>query len=103
MSVLMQFAMFPTDKGASASPWVSRIIAMVRESGFFYQLNPMGTVIETETLSEAQEIVSKAYNLLQPDCKRVYCMVSFDIREGSIGRMNQKIASIEDKIGKVNH
>ena len=103
MSVLMQFAMFPTEKGASASPWVSRIIAMVRESGHHYQLNPMGTVIETETLTEAQEIVSNAYNLLQPDCKRVYCTVSFDIRESPNDRMNQKIASIEDKIGKVNH
>ena len=103
MSVLMQFAMFPTDKGASASPWVSRIIAMVRESGFNYQLNAMGTVIETENLADAQEIVSKAYALLQTDCKRVYCTVSFDIRVGSVGRMKQKIASVEDKIGAVNH
>ncbi len=103
MSVLMQFAMFPTDKGASASPYVSRIIAMVRDCGFPYQLSAMGTIVETETLSEAQSVVSNAYALLQPDCSRVYCTVTFDIRNGAIGRMEQKVASIEEKIGPVNH
>lgn len=103
MSVLMQFAMFPTDKGASASPYVSRIIAMIRESGHAYQLSAMGTIVETETLSEAQAVVANAYNLLKDDCSRVYCTVTFDIRDGAKGRMHQKIASIENKIGAVNH
>jgi len=103
MSVIMQFAMFPTDKGASASPYVSRVIAMIRESGLPYQLSAMGTIIETDTLKEAQAVVAKAYALLQDDCSRVYCTVTFDIRDGAIGRMQQKIASIEGKIGPVNH
>ena len=103
MSVLMQFAMFPTDKGASASPFVSRIIAMIHESGVPYQLSAMGTIIETDTLDEAQAIVNKAYALLQDDCSRVYCTVTFDIRDGATGRMQQKIKSIESKIGPVDH
>ena len=103
MSVIMQFAMFPTDKGASASPYVSRVIAMIRESGLPYQLSAMGTIIETETLEEAQLIVNKAYGLLKNDCNRVYCTVTFDIRDGETGRMHHKIASIEGKIGPVNH
>jgi uncharacterized protein (TIGR00106 family) len=103
MSVLMQFAMFPTDKGASASEYVSRVIAMIRESGLPYQLSAMGTIIETETLDEAQVIVKKAYDLLSNDCTRVYCTVTFDIRNGKSGRMSEKIAAIEEKIGPVNH
>ncbi len=103
MSVLMQFAMFPTDKGASASPYVSRILAMIRESGIPYQLSAMGTIIETDTLAEAQAIVNQAYALLQADCSRIYCTVTFDIREGKTGRMQQKVASVEEKIGPVNH
>jgi uncharacterized protein (TIGR00106 family) len=99
----MQFAMFPTDKGASASPYVSKIISMIRECGFPYQLSAMGTIIETSTIEEAQSVVAKAYKLLQKDCTRVYCSVTFDIRDGETGRMQQKIASIEEKIGKVNH
>lgn len=103
MSVLMQFAIFPTDKGASASLYVSRVIEMIRESGLPYQLGAMGTLIETETLEEAQSIVNKAYSLLKDDCTRVYCTVSFDIRDGQTGRITQKIESIESKIGAVNH
>lgn len=95
--------MFPTDKGVSASPYVSRVIAMIRNSGLPYQLSAMGTIIETETLEEAQSVVNKAYILLKDDCTRVYCTVTFDIRDGETGRMHQKIASIEGKIGPVNH
>jgi uncharacterized protein (TIGR00106 family) len=98
----MQFAIFPTDKGASASEYVSRVIAMIRESGLPYQLSAMGTIIETETLEEAQSVINKAYTLLQKDCTRVYCTVTFDIRDGETGRMQQKIAAIEEKIGPVN-
>jgi len=102
MSVLMQFAIFPTDKGASASPWVSRVIAMVRECGFEYRLSSMATVVESETLAEAQEILQKAFSLLKQDCERVYCTVTFDVREGPLGRIEGKIKSIEEKIGDVN-
>jgi uncharacterized protein YqgV (UPF0045/DUF77 family) len=102
MSVLMQFAMFPTDKGESASPWVSRIIQLVRESGYDYRLSSMATVVETETLAEAQLLVQKAYSILEPDCERVYCTVTYDIRKGAMGRLVGKIDSIENKIGPVN-
>jgi uncharacterized protein YqgV (UPF0045/DUF77 family) len=34
MSVLMNYAMFPTDKGSSVSEYVSKIIKMVSESGY---------------------------------------------------------------------
>ena len=103
MSVLMQFAIFPTDKGASASSYVSRVISMIRDSGLPYQLSAMGTIIETETLEEAQMIVNQAYALLKTDCGRVYCTATFDIREGQSGRLVKKVESIESKIGPVNH
>lgn len=102
MSVLFEFAMFPTDKGESASPYVSRIIKLIRESGADYKLTPMGTVIETGTMEQALAIIQKSYALLEPDCNRVYCAVKFDIRKGPKGRMEQKIRSVESKIGLVN-
>jgi uncharacterized protein YqgV (UPF0045/DUF77 family) len=102
MSVLMQFAMFPTDKGESASPWVSRIIKIVRESGYNYRLTSMATIVETNTLAESQDLVQKAYLALESDCDRVYCTVSYDIRKGLPGRLEGKIQSIENKIGPVN-
>jgi uncharacterized protein (TIGR00106 family) len=102
MSVLMEFAMFPTDKGESASPYVSRIISMIRESGHPYQLTAMGTIIETETMEQALELVQKAYEQLEPDCNRIYSTLKFDIRKGRQNALEQKIKSVESHIGKVN-
>lgn len=99
----MQFSMFPTDKGASASPWVSRILEMIRESGFPYKLTAMATLVETDTLEQAQELVNRSYLILAPDCDRVYCTIALDIRKRFKDRINGKISSIEEKIGPVNH
>jgi uncharacterized protein (TIGR00106 family) len=102
MSVLIEFAMFPTDKGSSVSDYVSRILKTIRDSGHEYRLNPMGTVVETETIKEALQLVEKAYECLEPDCDRVYSAVKMDIRKGSLGRMSQKVDSIQTKIGEVS-
>lgn len=103
MSVLLEFAMFPTDKsGDSASESVSKIIDMINKSGVSYKLSAMGTIIETETLDEALEIVNKSYQVLEPFSKRVYSTITIDIRKGKSNRMKQKIESIESKIGKIN-
>ncbi|WP_025270450.1 MTH1187 family thiamine-binding protein [Hippea sp. KM1] len=100
MSVLVEFAMFPTDKGESVSSYVSRIIKVIDESGFEYKLTPMGTVFETETMEEALGLINKAYSVLEPDCNRIYSTIKFDIRKNRSNRLTQKIASIESKLGK---
>ncbi|HEX2964926.1 MAG TPA: MTH1187 family thiamine-binding protein [Syntrophorhabdaceae bacterium] len=97
---MFEFAMFPTDKGESVSPYVSRILQVIDQSGVAYQLTPMGTIGEVETLQEALDIIGRAYKQLEPDCERVYSTVKFDIRKGKSGRLKQKIASVEEKLGK---
>lgn len=103
MSVLLEFAMFPTDKGESVSPYVSQVIELIRDSGCDYQLTPMGTIIETDTLPEALALVEAAYETLeQAGCSRVYSSLKLDIRKGKANRMQGKVASVRAKIGEVN-
>ncbi|MES9855826.1 MAG: MTH1187 family thiamine-binding protein [Sedimenticola sp.] len=102
MSVLLEFAMFPTDKGESVSAYVSEVIRIIRDSGADYQLTPMGTIIETETLEEAMTLVQRAYSQLESaGCNRVYSSLKLDIRLGKSGRLKGKLASVEEKIGQV--
>ncbi|MFO7940711.1 MAG: MTH1187 family thiamine-binding protein [Bacteroidales bacterium] len=101
MSVLLEFAIFPTDKGDSVSEYVSQVIKMIDESGVSYKLTPMGTIIETETLSDALQVVEDAYAILEPHSERVYSSMTLDIRKGKEHRLEGKIASIEQKIGAV--
>jgi uncharacterized protein (TIGR00106 family) len=102
MSVLVEFAMFPSDKGASVSAYVGRIIKMMKEKSCNYKLSPMGTCFECDSMEEALEILNQAYRVLEHDCERVYSTVKFDIRKGKSGRLLSKIQSIEEKIGCVN-
>ncbi len=101
MSVLLEFAMFPTDKGGSVSEYVSQVIKMIDQSGVTYKLTPMGTIIETETLSDALKVVEDAYAILDPHSERVYSSIKLDIRKGKEHRLEGKITSIEQKIGAV--
>lgn len=100
MSVLVNFAMFPTDSGTSVSKYVSKIIKMIDDSGVSYKLNPMGTSFETETMTEALSIIEKSHEIIK-DHDRIYCVVNFDIQKGKSNRMDSKIKSIEEKIGEI--
>jgi len=102
MSVLVEFAMFPTDKGESVSEYVSRVIKMFKESDINYQLTPMGTVFEVESMEEATAVINNAYKQLEHACNRVYTTIKMDIRKNKSNRMKQKINSIKNKIGEVN-
>jgi len=100
MSVLMEFSMFPTDKGESVSEYVSRIIDVIDRSGVPYKLTPMGTVVETEGFSEALKILEFAYKELESDCNRVYSSIKFDIRKNTDNRLESKQKSVEKRIGR---
>ena len=104
MSVLLEFSMFPTSSdcrdGASVSQYVSRIIDVIDKSGVSYQLTPMGTVIETDTLKEALDIIALSYEQLENECERVYSSLKFDIRKGKLNRLKSKIKSVEKVLGR---
>ena len=107
MSVLLEFSMFPTSDdcrdGSSVSAQVSKVIDAIDKSGVAYQLTPMGTVVETDTMKEALAIIELAYEQLE-GCERVYSSLKFDIRKNTKNRLKTKIASVEKALNrKVTH
>lgn len=103
MSILLEMAMFPTDKSESKSKEVSEVIRIIRDSGVSYQLTSMSTIIETDTLAEALSLVEKCYSKLDElGCNRVYSTMTFDIRKGHENRLKNKINSVERYIGEVS-
>jgi uncharacterized protein (TIGR00106 family) len=107
LSVLLEFSMFPTSSecrdGAGVSKHVSKIIDMIDQSGVAYQLTPMGTVVECDSMKDALGVIEKAYECLS-DCERVYSSLKFDIRKGKSNRLKTKIDSVEKNLGRgVNH
>jgi len=96
----MEFAIFPTDKGESVSGYVAKVIKMIKESGYEYQLSSMGTSVETENMKDALSILEKANQILEKDCNRIYITAKFDIRKSGKGRIKQKLISLQSKLDK---
>ncbi len=100
MSALVEFAIFPTDQTESKSSFVARVLDIIDKSGLPYQLTPMGTIIEADSVSEIFALIESAYRELELDCQRIYSVVKIDYRKGSIGRLKKKTLSVEEKLGR---
>lgn len=96
MSVILDFSIFPVDKGESVSAYVSRAVKVIKESGLPYKLGPMGTCIEGEW-DEATALVDRCFQALKQDCSRIYMTIKVDYRRGAENRMEGKIQSVERK------
>ena len=97
MSVIVNFAIFPTDKGESVSPQVARALSIVKNSGLDHELNPMGTCVEGEW-DKVMNVVNRCFKELEKDCSRIYLVMTADYRKGPAGRMRSKIKSVEEKL-----
>jgi len=102
MSVIIDLSIFPMDKdGVSLSPYVARIINVIKASCLPYQLGPMGTSVEGEW-DEVMQLVNDCYRELEPDCDRIYLNVKADCRRGRVNGMLGKVASVESKMNNSN-
>jgi uncharacterized protein (TIGR00106 family) len=97
MSVIVEFSIFPMDKGESLSPYVARALKLIRDSGLPYELNPMGTCVEGEW-SEVMALVDQCFQELQKDCNRISLALKADYRKGPSGRLRGKVASVKEKL-----
>jgi len=97
MSVIVDLAMFPVDKGESLSPYVSRAVKIIRESGLAHKFGPMGTSIEG-SWPEVMDVVSRCFEELSRDCHRIYMTMKMDYKKDAQGRLTGKIQSVEKKL-----
>jgi uncharacterized protein (TIGR00106 family) len=97
VSVILDFSMYPLDKGESLSPYVARSIRIIKESGLPYEFRSMGTSIEGEW-EEVMEVVKRCFEAMRRDCNRVVLSLKADYRQGPGGRMQRKVQSVEEKL-----
>ncbi|APF20929.1 protein of unknown function DUF77 [Caldithrix abyssi DSM 13497] len=92
--VLIEFSMFPLDKGESLSPYVARILDIIDKSGVNYRLNPMGTVLEGD-YDEVMGVVRQCFKALEKDCRRISMTLKMDYRKSNESRLEKKIQKVE--------
>jgi uncharacterized protein (TIGR00106 family) len=96
--ILLDFNMFPTDKGESVSPFVARCLGIVAASGLDYHLHSMGTTLEGEWKQVAR-VVGQCLEALARDCNRISCSIRIDYRKGSESRLESKVQKVEALLG----
>ncbi|ROL58585.1 thiamine-binding protein [Bacteroidetes/Chlorobi group bacterium Naka2016] len=92
--VLVEFAMFPTDKGESVSQYVSQIIDHIDKSGLNYRLTPMGTILEG-SWDEVFKVITECFKILEPQANRIYSVIKVDYRRGEESRMTSKVEKVK--------
>lgn len=97
--VLLEMTMSPTGKGESLSPYVSRVLKVIDDSGITYRLTPMGTILEGDW-DEVMEVVRDCFHELKRDCSRIGVHIKIDYRQGKESRLASKIESLEKKLGR---
>lgn len=97
--MLVQFTMFPTDKGESVSEYVAQVLDIVDSSGLAYKLGPMSTSVEGEW-DEVFGLIRRCRDQLRKHSNRVYIVISVDDRAGVSGRLSGKIKDVEERLGK---
>ncbi len=100
MSVLIQFSLFPIDRGESLSSPVSKAVTIIEESGLSYTLGPMGTSIEGEW-NEVLEVITRCFEMMQKESNRIYLVLNADYRKGRKNGIAGKVLSIQKKREKL--
>lgn len=96
---LLEFSMSPLSKGESVSKYVARSLKIVDASGLDYRLHAMGTIVEGE-LDQLLDILKNCFAAMADDCDRISCTAKFDYRKGHQGRLESKVASVEEQLGR---
>ncbi len=97
--ILLEFSMFPTDKGESVSEYVASIIQIIDESDIEYRLTPMGTILEG-SYKEVMIVVEKCFEELEAKSNRISMSLKIDYRKGDNSRLDSKVTKIESLIGR---
>lgn len=97
--VLLEFSMSPLSKGESVGPYVARSLAIVEDSKLDYRLHAMGTIVEGD-IDQVLGLLKQCFEAMAADCDRITCTAKLDYRKGYRGRLDSKVASVEQQLGR---
>ena len=97
--MLTEFSIVPIGEGSSIGDRLAAVLKIVDESGMPYKINPMGTVIEGNW-DEVMGLIKKCHEAVMKNGERALTTISIDDRKGRPGRLEEKVKSIEKRLGK---
>ena len=96
--VIVEFIIVPLGE-KSLSRYVAEVVKLLERNGVKYQLTPMATIIETNTVREAFEIIEEAHELMfKLGAERVSTTIRIDDRRDKERSMEDKVKSVMEKV-----
>ncbi|GAA3038099.1 MULTISPECIES: thiamine-binding protein [Streptosporangium] len=93
--MLVAFSVTPIGTGEDVGELVSEAVRVVRASGLPNRTDAMFTTIEGADWDEVMTVVRDAVAAVEARAGRVSLVLKADIREGSPGRLEAKVATVE--------
>jgi uncharacterized protein (TIGR00106 family) len=97
--MLIEFSIIPIGVGSSIGDQLAEVLKIVDASGLPYKVNPMGTVVEGEW-DDVMKLIKKCHKTVMKTGERVLTTITIDDRKGKPNRIDEKVKSIERRIGK---
>jgi len=97
--MIVEFSIIPVGTKNSIGGQVAKVLKIVDESGLPYKVNPMGTVVEG-SWNDVMGLIKKCHEIVIKSNDRVITTISIDDRKGKSNRINEKVKSLEKRIGK---
>lgn len=98
--ITAELEIIPVGTGKTGiSEHITEALKAIDTSGVKYQLTPMGTVIEANSLDEVFKAVKTAHEaLVKKGIKRVVTHITIDERKDSPKGMAEKVEAVESKL-----
>ncbi len=97
--MLAEFSIVPVGTGSSIGDKLAEVLKIVDKSGLPYKINPMGTVVEGEW-EQVMSLIKRCHDLVMKTGERAVTTISIDDRKGKPNRIEEKVKSVEKRIGK---
>jgi uncharacterized protein (TIGR00106 family) len=95
MSVLVAFSVTPLGVGEDVGDLVAEAVRVVRASGLPNRTEAMFTTVEGSTWEEVMTVVQAAVAVVQAAAPRTSTVIKVDWRDGPVGRLESKVATVE--------
>lgn len=97
MSVIALLSVAPVQEGSMGEE-VAKAVDALEAFDVSYETNPMGTVVETDSIGELFEAVEAAHTAVDGD--RVSTVLKIDDKRASDQSASEKVESVEHYLGR---
>jgi uncharacterized protein (TIGR00106 family) len=97
MTVVALLSVAPVREGSMAED-VAAAVAALEDFGVTYETNPMGTVIEADSVEELLAAVGAAHRAVDAD--RVSTFLKIDDKRTADSTAREKVDAVEDHLGR---